>query len=169
MVQKGSVRLKNPLCKAGFEHTPPKVCAHFRREHRPRRSERGATGSRGRWLSLEIPPGARSVAFQNQNTIAACSQNGHHKTARSSKEAVLASIEGRILCVVFGTGYFATDPSSAGFLSFEARGAKNFTTRAFSLVRIVFGKQKSPRGVMCTAGRFCILLTSKWPAPGRNR
>ena len=38
-------------------------------------------------------------------------KNGSNKTNRPSKEAALASFEGRFLCIILGTGYFVTDPS----------------------------------------------------------
>ena len=41
-------------------------------------------------------------------------KNGPNKTNHPSKEAILTSFEGRILCIIFGTSYFATGSYLSG-------------------------------------------------------
>ena len=79
-----------------------------------------------------------------QQTWARCSvemqyrftqKNGHNKTNRPPKEAVLSSFEGRFLCIILDTGYFATYP----FYNYTTHPAKRHL-RAVVNIFISFSK-----------------------------
>lgn len=59
----------------------------------------------------------RKDMLRNENAIAIYTKSEHSKTNRPSKEAVLASFEGRFLCIIWG--HAILQPSSYYFFIYK--------------------------------------------------